>query len=315
MDRDGRLDPLNHHGLEGTTHPRDGAIPGTAMNNHLGHQGIVVGRHKIAIVDGGVDPYARPCGEVEGGDATWGGAKGLRIFGVDTTLDRVSHEDQVFLPKADRFPRRDADLCRNQIRDGHLLGHGMLYLDPRIHLHEVELAGLIEQKFDRPRVAVANPATGVDGDASHLLPKLITDRWGRGLFDQLLVATLNRALPFTKVNHVAVEIAQDLDFDVARVDDVPFEIDPTVAKRHLCFGPCRLISMEQLGFIEGDPHPATPSAGRRLDHDRIADSTRFLQGCLLVFDQAVASRGDWNAGGNHRPACFVLVPHHSDHLR
>ena len=47
-------------------------------------------------------------------------------------------------------------LLDDQVQPGHLLGHRVLDLDPRVHLEEVEAAGGVHQELERPRVGVAD---------------------------------------------------------------------------------------------------------------------------------------------------------------
>ena len=48
------------------------------------------------------------------------------------------------------------------------------------------------------------------------------DQRRRALLDHLLMAPLDRALALAQVDHVAVLVAQQLDFDVPRALDQPF---------------------------------------------------------------------------------------------
>ena len=53
-------------------------------------------------------------------------------------------------------PRGEADLQRHEVEAGHHLGHRMLDLDARVHLEEVELAGVgIDDELDGAGAAIA----------------------------------------------------------------------------------------------------------------------------------------------------------------
>ena len=58
---------------------------------------------------------------------------------------------------------------------------------------------------------------------------------GGGFFDDLLVATLDRAVAFVQVNVVAVGVAEHLDFDVARFKHVFLDEHAVVAEGVLGF--------------------------------------------------------------------------------
>ena len=55
----------------------------------------------------------------------------------------------------ERFAAGDAQLQLDEIETGDRFGDGMLDLQPRVHFHEIELAALIEQEFQRARALIA----------------------------------------------------------------------------------------------------------------------------------------------------------------
>ena len=76
---------------------------------------------------------------------------------VDAALDRVPSMDnrpQQHLTHVG--PSRDHDLTLHQINISDHLGHGMLHLDTRVHLDEVQATVLIHQEFDCSRVRVSD---------------------------------------------------------------------------------------------------------------------------------------------------------------
>ena len=54
---------------------------------------------------------------------------------------------------------READLLAHEIETGHHLGHRVLDLDARVHLHEVEAAVLVEQELESTHVRVTDGST------------------------------------------------------------------------------------------------------------------------------------------------------------
>src|SRR5262249_13798407 len=59
-----------------------------------------------------------------------------RILGVDPALDRMTADRHVPLPHGQRLARRDEQLLANQVDTRHGLGHRVLDLYARVHLHE-----------------------------------------------------------------------------------------------------------------------------------------------------------------------------------
>src|SRR5215813_13781982 len=285
------------------------------MDDDFGDQRIVIRRDEVAVVDRRVDADAGAGRQIQGRDATGARGERFRVFGVDAAFDGVAYEDQLVLSVVQFFSGGDSDLGGDQIRDCDHLGDRVLDLDARVHLHEIKTAVLVEQEFDGPRVAVTDPFTGFDRDSPHLLPQLVTDAGRRRLFNQLLMAALDGAFAFSQVDHVAVIVTEHLDFDVARVGDVFFQIDAAVFERHFGFGARHVVSVEQVILIVRDAHAAPASARRGLNQHRITDPLGLLDSDLLVFDQAFAARSDRHSRGFHRPFCFRLVAHHSNHFR
>ena len=78
------------------------------------------------------------------------------VFRTQPHLDGVAGELYLLLLQPERLAARDAQLQFDQIEPGDRLGDGMLDLQPRIHLHEIEFAVAIEQEFERAGALVAD---------------------------------------------------------------------------------------------------------------------------------------------------------------
>ena len=132
------------------------------------------------------------------------------------------------------------------------------------------------------------------------------------LFEQLLVPALNRALALAKVDDAAVVVAEHLELDVPRRDDVLLHVDVADPERGLGLALRRLQRLRQLAGDVDDAHAAAAAAGRRLDDHRVADVLGDLQRLFLALDRAVAAGQDRHAGLLHRPARARLVAHQPD---
>src|SRR6202043_1420435 len=112
----------------------------------------------------------------------------------------------------------------------------------------------------------------------------------RRLLDQLLMPALDRALALAQVDHLAVEVAEDLELDVPGLDEVLLEIDPAVAERLLRFlAGGRELALD-LALGRDDAHAAAAAAGRRLEDDRIADLGGQLPRLLGAGERLAAAR-------------------------
>src|SRR5207302_615110 len=83
-----------------------------------------------------------------------------------------------------------------------------------VHLHEVEVAVVINQELQGSRTQVAERAGPIDCSFAKALPDAGIDVGG-SLLDQFLVAALDRALALSEVNNRAEGIANHLNFDMA----------------------------------------------------------------------------------------------------
>jgi len=107
-----------------------------------------VRRHLRAEIGAAVQPDARTTRSAIGGDATSVGPETVGgIFGGDPALKRRSSDLHRILAESEivqSLAACDTELAGDEINVGDLFGHGVLHLDPWIHLDEHVLAALIE---------------------------------------------------------------------------------------------------------------------------------------------------------------------------
>jgi len=175
----------------------------------------------------------------------------------------------------------------------------MLDLQAGVHLHEIELAGRIEQELDRARARVADLARHRSRRQPHALAQhRIDGRRGR-LFDDLLVPPLHGAIALAEMHDVARRVGEHLDLDVPRFDDGPLEDQPSVAERLRSLGGRAAQRAGQRVRICDPAHAAAATASRSLDHDRKADARSLGDQHALVLRVAVVAGHDRIAGRGH----------------
>ena len=111
---------------------------------------------------------------------------------------------------------------------------------------------------------------------------------------------------------LAIAVAHDLDFDVARLLQVFFDVDGIVAEGGTSFGAGGRQRNRKLVFIHRDLHAAATAAGRGLDDDRIADFGTDARRFLIVGHAAIRTRNDRNAETFCGALGFDLVAHDAD---
>ena len=140
----------------------------------------------------------------------------------------------------------------------------MLDLQPRVHLEEVEpriVSLAFEQELDRAGVAVAGGPGRGDRRRAHALAHGGRQRRRRTLFDDLLMAALQRALALEEVHDVAVVVAEHLQLDVARPFDELLDVERAVAERRRRLAPRRRNQLRRV--VRGSARRACPVRRRR----------------------------------------------------
>ena len=110
-------------------------------------------------------------------------------------------------------------------------------------------------------------------------------------------------------------VAEDLDFDVARLLDEFFDEDAVVAEAVGGFVLGGLEPLARFNVVIGDAHALAAAARGRLDHHGIADLVRDFDGFFGVLDQAHVAG---NAGHARLGRQFLggdLIPHRGDGVR
>src|SRR5947209_6616048 len=145
----------------------------------------------------------------------------LRVLGIKPHLDRMAVKRDGVLPQRQCFTGRDADLPFDEIRAGDRLGDRVLDLQPRIHLHEIEiLTVMLGDELDSAGADITDRARRGDRHLAELVALSVAEPRRRRLLDDLLMAALDRAVALPEVHDVALRIPKHLYLDMAR----PFEI-------------------------------------------------------------------------------------------
>jgi hypothetical protein len=274
--------PVGDHAVQPGPGQRPGQYPagvvaGAPEPDDLGQHRVVERADPGAGREARVDPEPRGAVEIRGGNLEGGHVPadrqvaGRDVLGVQAGLDGMAGEGGPGDLGRQRVAGRHLQLDLDQVQAGDQLGDRVLDLEPGVDLEEPEPARGVQHELDRARAHVADgPARGHRGPAQ-FRAQLGTDRRGRGLLDDLLVATLDRALALEQVDHGPGLVAEDLDLDVPGSFDEAFQEDGAVAERRGRLAAGAGHGLGHLGRVVDDPHAAPAAAERRLDQDRIAD--------------------------------------------
>ena len=238
-----------------------------------------------------------------------------RVLGIDARFHRPAGQRDVLLRQRELLAGGDADHLLDEVDAGDQFGDGMLDLQAGVHLEEEEALVLACDEFHGAGEVVIHGLGQRDRLLAHLAPRGLVEQRRRRFLDDLLVAALDRAFALAEIDHVAVLVAEHLDFDMAGIDDEFFDEDAVVAERGLCLGLGEVEALGDLALRMRDPHALAAAAGGGLDHHGIADLVGDLHRVLVVLDDAEMARHGRDLGLRSRLLGFDLVAHRGDRAR
>ncbi len=109
------------------------------------------------------------------------------------------------------------------------------------------------------------------------------------------------------MDHFALVVRENLEFDMVRVFDVFLDVNPGIAEGLLRFGARGVIAFDEGNVVVGHAHAAPAAAGDGLDHHGIADAFGNDEGVLLVLHRAFRTGRDRDPGFLREIAADGLV--------
>ena len=190
----------------------------------------------------------------------------------------------IFLLERQWLTRSYADGLLDDVDAGDHFGDGVLDLNTGVDFHEVEVFLGIHQELDSTGRVITGGFTHAGGSGAELLAFFIIEDGARGLFDELLLASLHGAVAFPEVDDVAVLVTEDLDLNVPRVINEFLDIDGAIAKSGLGFLAGGLDTRDERAVIVSDAHTPSAASSCGLDHDGVSDLACDLQSGFFIGD-------------------------------
>ena len=254
-------------------HARQRGGAAVVVDDQLGDHRVVERRDRVALLDAGVDAHVRRLARRHQVDqlARRGQEAAVRVLGVDARLDRVAGDGELALALRQALARRNAQLPLDQVEPGDHLGHRMLDLQPRVHLHEIEAAVGMGDELDRAGADVADRLGRFDRGPAHRGAALGRHA-GRGRFlEHFLVAPLYRAVALEEIDALAEGVGEDLDLDVPGLQHILLDQHAVVAERALGFALARRERGGEVLALVDAPHALAAATGAGLDEHGKAD--------------------------------------------
>ena len=286
--------------------------------HHLGDHRVVLGRYAVSASNGGIHPDSRAGRHRPRPDATRCRRElARRILGSESNLDGVpGRRDGARRGVARAIgqwpPRGDPQLLRDQVEIGDELRDTVLDLQPRVDLEEPELSIPVEEELGRRRIRQAGGPRGADGHRVQLATLVGRQPGGRRFLDELLMATLDRAISLPQRDDLARGVAQQLHFDMPSRSDLALEIDGAIAERRARLARCGDQGRRKVRNARDPAHAPTPASRRSLDEEREADGFRGrhdpVEGVGTVDGRGIERpRDDRHRGRNRSASCRQLV--------
>src|SRR5271155_3508108 len=166
-----------------------------SVGNQLGEQAVVVTANLDPTGQKRVDPDSGSAGDLQIQDRPGRGTEiVVRIFGIDSALDCMSAWR---LRLDNRLAGRHIQLSGYQVAVEAQLGYRMFNLEARIDLEKEKLFS-VDQKLDRAGILVIDRGGERCRGIQHSGSQLRSDSGGGRLFDNLLMAALDRTFAFTQ---------------------------------------------------------------------------------------------------------------------
>ena len=316
-----RFDALDLGFFQRTNSLATGIVKAVSVSRHLYQQAVVIRRNGgtgEAVTAVQANAIARSSA-VQLQKARVGNEAHGRIFRSNAALNSITAHGNAFLRRnvnligVKRIALRNKNLVLHDVDARNAFGHGVLYLNARIHLNEVMVAVFVQQELHGTRAAIVHEARDFQSVFADRLALLIGQAQRRRELDNFLMAALNGTVALKKMHDVAVFVAQNLNFNVLGVLDVFLNEDVIVAERFCRFALCGVIFVEQVGLVAHNAHAASAAACSCLQNNGITAFVCEIDSFLVALDGFLDTRNGGDAhfiGNNFRLNLIAQLVHH-----
>ena len=194
-----RYDATHMQTFERQSQPAGRFSSSWPVRDHLGQHGIEVHTHDGSLLDTRVPSHYWVGGRSERFDRADRRQEAVvGVLGVQPGLYGMTGKRHVVLRVTQRLATSDTELLAHQVDAGHFFGDRVLDLQSGVDFKEEELATLVvDQELDSSGRLISHCSAKCERGVAHGSAHIGIDNWRRGLFDDLLMATLDRAVALT----------------------------------------------------------------------------------------------------------------------
>ena len=190
----------------------------------------------------------------------------------------------------------------------------MFHLDTGVHFNEIEFLIGGQNKFNGTGILVAGGLGGPHGGVAHALAQIRRQGMGRRLLQELLILSLDGAVPLAQLDDIAVFVGQNLKFDVAGVENQLFDVHFIAAEAGHGLGHGLPEQVPHFRRLIDTAHAAAAAAGGGFDEHRVPDALTDFDGLVLIADQTVGAGHHRHAHGLHQRPCCGFIAHLADNI-
>ena len=236
----------------------------------------------------------------------------LGILGVNARLDGVPAKVQRVLHERQRLARRDPQLPLDQVEPGNHFGDRMLDLQARVHLHEVEQSGFVDDELDGAGTDVSDRLRRCHRRRAHFTAPLARHPGRRRFLEDFLMPALDRAVALEKMHAMAMRVCENLHFDVPWPVQILFQQHLVVAEAGFRLPSRRGQCRHKIRTLFDDAHALAASPGGCLDQHRVTNPIGLAgkQGIALVDAMIAGHQAD--AGLGHDAFRFRFGTHRAN---
>ncbi len=240
MQRNRGVNTLDDEHLKRAAHTGNRFRPVFAAHDQLGNQGIVIWRDHSLSISGSVDANAGTARRIESRDPSGRGRELLRMLSIDAAFDGMATmQNWTVQDIFQALAGGQQNLALHQVHVRDHFSDGMLHLNTRVHLDEVELPVFIHEELYGAGIHVANFRQRLAEHLPDLVAQFRRHLRGWRFLQQFLVPTLNGTFALTQTDHVAILVCQNLEFDVPRALYELLHIEIAIAEGCGSFRRCR----------------------------------------------------------------------------